>query len=135
MSIHVLTSLKTALRARLLASPEITALIGTAIHDMAQKTANPPYLAFGNAVIRDQSSTLGSGTIIDLEIVAVAHERGTTRGLALIAALEAALGDPLPTLDTHRLIALERLETRVQHDAEKNLVRTTLRLRAYTESP
>lgn len=135
MSIHVLTSLKTALRSKVLASPEISALMGLAFHDMAQKTANPPYLAFGNAVLRDQSSTGGTGAIIDLEIIAVAHERGTLRGLALAAALEAALDDPLPTLDGHRLIALERPETRIQHDADKNLVRATLRLRAYTESP
>lgn len=133
VTIHVLTSLKTALRAHVLGRPEISALIGSAFHDMPQKTANPPYLAFGNAVIRDDSSQLSEAMMVDLEVIAVAHERGTTRALSLLAALEDALSVPLPPLSGHRLIALERPEARIQHDAEKNLVRASYRLRAYTE--
>ncbi|MCA0405279.1 MAG: DUF3168 domain-containing protein [Proteobacteria bacterium] len=133
VSIHVLTSLKTALRAHVLAKPEVAALVGSAFHDMPQKTANPPYLAFGNAVLRDDSSQLSDAVSLDLEVIALAHERGTTRAMALAAAFEAALSEPIPPLEGHRLIALERPEARIQHDAEKNLVRASYRLRAYIE--
>jgi hypothetical protein len=134
VSIHVLASLKTALRAHVLASPEVSALVGAAFHDMPPRNANPPFLAFGNAVIRDDSSLLSEGAIVELEVLAITHERGTTRGLSLVSALEAALKTPLPLLEGHRLIALERPEARIQHDADKNLVRASLRLRAFTES-
>lgn len=135
VSIHVLTSLKTMLRAHVLAQPEVAALIGAAFHDMPQKTANPPFLAFGNALVRDDSSQLSDAVTVDLEIIALAHERGTTRAMSLAAALEAALDAPMPALEGHRLIALERPEARIQHDPEKNLVRASYRLRAYIEHP
>ncbi len=133
-TIHVLASLKSALRSHVLARPDVAALIGAAFHDMPQKSANPPFLAFGNAVIRDNSSQLGEAALVEIEIIAIARERGTTRALTLLAALEDALAAPLPALAGHRLVALERPEARLQHDAEHNLVRATYRLRAYTES-
>lgn len=134
VSIHVLASLKTALRAHVLANPDVAALVGTAFHDMPPRNASPPYLAFGNAVIRDDSSLLSDGAIVELEVLAITHERGTIRGLNLVSALEAVLKTPLPPLVGHRLIALEQPEARVQHDADKNVVRASLRLRAFTES-
>ena len=134
VSIHVLASLKNVLRAHVLANPDVAALVGTAFHDMPPRNANPPFLAFGNAVIRDDSSLLCEAAIVEMEVLAITHERGTTRGLNLVGALEAALKTPLPPLEGHRLIALERPEARVQHDAEKNIVRASLRLRAFTES-
>jgi Protein of unknown function (DUF3168) len=134
VSLHVLTSLKNALRSHVLANPDISALVGAAFHDMPPRNANPPFLAFGNAVIRDDSSLLSEGAIVELEVQAITHERGTTRGLSLVSALEAALKTPLPALVGHRLIALERPEARIQHDADKNLVRASLYLRAFTES-
>lgn len=133
VSIHALSAFKTTLRSHVLAQPDVSALIGAAFHDMPQKTANPPFLAFGNAVMRDDSSLLGESMQIDLDVVAVAHERGTTRALALLCALENALEAPLPPLVEHRLVALERPEARVQHDPDNNLVRASYRLRAYIE--
>lgn len=134
VSLHVLASLKNALRTHVLANPDIAALVGTAFHDMPPRNASPPFLAFGNAVIRDDSSLLSEGAIVDLEVLAITHERGTTRGMNLVCALEAALKTPLPALEGHRLITLEQPEARIQHDADKNIVRASLRLRAFTES-
>lgn len=133
VSIHALSALKTALKAHVQGHNDVKALIGAAFHDMPQKIAHPPFLAFGHALIRDDSSQLSDGVQIDLELVAVAHERGTTRALALLAALENALETPLPPMAEHRLVALERPEARVHHDPDTNLVRATYRLRAYIE--
>lgn len=134
VTIHSLAAFKTALRAHVLARAEVSALIGAAFHDMPPRNANPPYLAFGNAVVRDDSSQLSTAAVMELEVHAFTHERGTMRGLGLVAALEAALETPLPPLEGHRLIALERPEARISHDPDKNIVRATLRLRAFTES-
>lgn len=130
---HPILSLKTALRARLAANPDVTALVGAAIHDAPPRGLEPPYLAFADASARENGTSDAGGAIIDCEVTALTRERGSAAALAVIAAVEAAFADPLPALAEHRLVALDLIETRTRHDPAASLTRATLRLRAYTE--
>jgi hypothetical protein len=131
--LHPILSLKAALRTRLLADPDLAALIGGGVHDAPPRGLDPPYLALGDARLTENGASLAEGAIIDCELVGVTRERGSAGALELAAAVAAALADPLPTLSAHRLVALDLRQVETRHDPASGLTRAILRLRAFTE--
>lgn len=133
MSLHPIASLKTALRAHLLADGAVTALIGMAIHDQAPRDLDPPYLVFGPADSRENATNDGDARVIDLELQLFTYERGSAAGLAAAGAIETSLAAAGLTLTDHRLVLLTLRETQVRQDAARQLTRVSLRYRAFTE--
>lgn len=130
---HPILSLKEALRARLLAAPDLSALIGTGVHEAPPRGLAPPYLVLGDANARENGTSDGAGTIIDGSLVAFTRERGTAEALAIVASVEAVLADPLPVLAGYRLVALDLREAETRHDPETSLTRADIRFRAFIE--
>jgi hypothetical protein len=131
---HPIASLKMMLRAHLLADADVASAIGLSIFDAPPRGTSPPYVHFGDAVARDNGTVEREGAIIEIDLVALTSERGTAEALMLASALGRALGQPLPALAGHRLVALEHRQTTAQHDAAASLTRATVRLRAFTEA-
>jgi Protein of unknown function (DUF3168) len=109
------------------------ALLGAAIHDVPPRGALPPYLAFGEALARENGTVERDGAILELDLVAVTTERGSEAALAIASAVATALGGNLPALEEHRLVALDIRRTATRHDPATSLTRATLRLSAFTE--
>lgn len=130
---HPVASLKVALKAHLLGDADVAPLIGASVFDTPPRGAAPPYLTFGDALMRDGGATGGEASIIEIDLIVFASERGTARALRIAAAIGKALGQPLPALAGHRLVGLEHRQTTTRHDAAASLTRATLRLRAFTE--
>lgn len=130
---HPIAALKAALRARLLADTDVAGLVGTAIYDAPPRGALPPYLAFGEALARENGTVERDGSVIEADLVAITSERGTETALNIASAITAALGGAGPAMEGHRLVALEVSRTLARHDPATSLTRATLRLRAFTE--
>lgn len=130
---HAIASLKAAIRTRLFADPDLAGLLGSGIHETLPRTASPPFAVFGDATLRDNGASEAPGSIIELDLLVFARERGTVDALVLSSAIGKALDDPLPTLAGHHLVALEIGQTSLRHDTERAATRTVMRLRAFTE--
>jgi hypothetical protein len=133
LSPHPIASLKAALKARLLADAGVAGIVGRAVYAAVPAGANPPFIAIGDAVMRDNGGTLSEGAVIDLDLLAVARERASLDVLAIASAIEASLGDPLPVLNGHRLISLESSQTLLRHDVAGVATSAAIRLHALTE--
>lgn len=131
---HPILSLKAALRAGLLADAAVSAALGTAIYDAPPRGEAPPYLMLGDGIARENGTNDADGRIIDLELVIVTSERGSSQALTLAGVVEERL--PLLALapDGHRLVTLILRETLVRQDVANSLTRAILRLRAFTET-
>jgi Protein of unknown function (DUF3168) len=130
---HPIAALKAALRGRLLADANITALIGTAIYDAPPRGVTPPYLVLGDADARESGTTERDGLRVELELVTLTAERGTSGALGIASAVAAALAAPLPTSDGQRLIVLGLRQMSTRYDPTSGLARITQRLGAFTE--
>lgn len=133
LATHPIAALKAALRTRLLADVDLAALIGAAIYDAPPRGATPPYLVLGDADARESGTSERDGLKIELELVSVTSERGTSAALAMASAVAAAIAAPLPTADGQRLIVLGLRQMSTRYDATNGLARVTQRLSAFTE--
>lgn len=130
-TIHPVHALKAALRARLTGDAAVTALVGQAVHDVPPRGLEPPFLVLGETQMRENGTNEAESVIVELDLVAVTRERGSTQALAILHALQAAIGtSPLPVAD-HQLSLILIRETLVRHDEAKALTRATARLRAF----
>ncbi len=112
---HVLVALQNALCAHLLAQPAITAQIGKAVYKVAPRTANPPFITFTGARLRDKGGLEAPLLRVDLDLVVVTAERGKLDLGTLMAQCAQALATPPATLEGYRLILLEIADTRIDH--------------------
>ena len=99
---HPIAALKAALRTRLLADADLSALIGAAIYDAPPRGATPPYIVLGDADARESGTVERDGLKIELELVTVTSERGTSSALAIASAVAAAIR-AWPSPDVHPL--------------------------------
>lgn len=131
--VHPVRALQTALRTHLLARPSITTILGQAVYETPAHNTKPPFIAFGDIIIRDAGATDREAVTIELDLVAHAAERNLHSALDIIREAGIALKQPLPALDDHHLVSLEARQGDVRHDSTRNLTRASLRLRAFLE--
>lgn len=128
---HPILALKEAIRARLLATGAVTAVLGQGVHDAPPRGAEPPYLVLGDATLRENGTNEAEGFIAELDLVAITRERGTRAALELAGLIETALlASPL-AISAHHASVLFIRETIARHDESKSLSRVTMRLRAF----
>jgi Protein of unknown function (DUF3168) len=128
-------ALRKAVRAALVADAALTTLLGGAkIYDEAPRDALAPYVTFGDALARENSTSLYPGHEQVLVLHVWSMQGGAREGLEIADRITFLLDDAALSLDTHRLINLRfsALET-IREDAGR-FVRVALRLRAVTES-
>jgi hypothetical protein len=127
-------ALRKAVFARLDGDASLALLIGTGrVHDEVPRGRVPPYLVIGEGTVKDWSTSSDRGHEHLLAIVIWSKEGGAKEALGIAAAALAALEGLAPALDGHRLVNLGALGTELRREADRSLVRATLRLRAVTE--
>ena len=135
-----MTSPILALRAAILAMAqadlELASLMGGAVrlYDEPPRAAEPVYAVFGEARARDWSTASDRGHEQDASIVVWAREGSARSALLVAERLASLLDEAALVLDGHRLVNLRVTEMNADRDADTNLARVTLRLRAVTES-
>jgi hypothetical protein len=87
----------------------------------------------GEGQIRDWSASLYRGHEHLMLLAAWSKEGGAKEVFAIAEAVLASLEGLAPALDGHRLVNLVGLATDVKREAERRLLRATIRLRAVTE--
>ena len=127
--------LRAAIVSRCAADPTLTSLMGgsAAIHDEPPRGAPPLYALFGDTDLRDLSTSSGSGHEQEFSIVTWAKAGSAATALAVADRLSELLGDAVLVLTGQRLVSLAVTGLDVRRDAETNLARVALRLRAVTE--
>lgn len=131
--IHAVRALQDALRNHLAARPAISAVLGQAIYETPPRGAKPPFIAFGDAAVRDAGSSGGEAVAIEFDLIVHAAERSTHSALDILSEIETALRLPIPEPTDHHLVSVEARQGAVRHDAARNLTRASLRLRAFLE--
>jgi hypothetical protein len=127
-------ALRKAIHAQLSADGPLLTLLGPGrIHDEVPRGREPPYVVIGEGQIRDWSASLYRGHEHLMLLAAWSKEGGAKEVFAIAEAVLASLEGLAPALDGHRLVNLVGLATDVKREAERRLLRATIRIRAVTE--
>lgn len=126
--------LKAAIRAVLVADAQVLALLGgPKVFDDVPRTAQPPYIAFGDATARENGTATDRGHITELTLFVWSKQGGSKEALALADRLSTVLDDTALTVQGHRLVLMRVAAIDVRRTADKDLTRVALRLRIVTE--
>lgn len=126
-------ALRAAIRTACAADVALAGLMDTAIHDEAPRLLTPVYATFGEAELRDASSSTERGHEQDLAILVWAKRGSAASALAASARLAALLDDAALVLVGHRLVSLTLMSIAAEQDTDTASARVTVRLRAVTE--
>lgn len=131
-----LLALRAALLARCAGDATLAGLMGGAatIHDEPPRDAAPVYAVFGDAEVRDASTSTEGGHEQDLAIHLWGKPGSAAAALAAGERMAELFGDaPLSPLG-HRLVRLSVTSLAVEREERSRLARAVLRLRAVTEA-
>lgn len=128
--------LRAAIRAACLADAALRALMGgdPGPHDEAPRGAPPLYAVFGDAALRDRSTSSDRGHEQDVAIVLYAKAGSAASALRAADRMADLLDDGALALAGHHLVRLSVTAIESDRDAETRLARVTLRLTAVTET-
>jgi hypothetical protein len=133
-TVHPLSALKEAIRARLAADAGVTGfLAGNKVFDEAPRGDPAPLAVFGEAVVKDASGTGSRSHDIQLALTLKARRGESTAALAAAAAIEGLLDDAALPLAGHHLVSLAVVETRLR-GTDRDGWSVTLKLRAFVEA-
>jgi hypothetical protein len=134
MSASPIIALRKAMRAHLLADPAlVTALGGGKIFDEAPRNADPPYVRFAEAQMRDWSAQASRGAEQLLTLAVVTTQRGVGSALALAQQIIDRLDEAPLTLEGHTLIDLRFVSMDAKRDPNGRFARVSIVFRATTE--
>lgn len=129
-----ISALKTALVSLLAGDPTLTSLMGgQKVFDDVPRGQATPYVAFGDAIARENGTASDRGHVTELTLLVWSRQGGSQEALAIAGRIEALTDDASLTLSGHRLVLLRVAATDVRRTPEKDLTRVSLRLRAITE--
>ena len=133
---HPLWALRRAIHARLVGDAELTGLLGGPhVFEEPPRGARPPYVAFGEATVRDWSDTSGAGHEHLVTLLVWSGEPGARQALRLAGRVAALIEDADLALEGHRLVNLRVTAQELKREGRPEpLRRLALRLRAVTEA-
>jgi hypothetical protein len=131
-------SLKTAMRAHLMADPAVLAMLhAPKIYDDPPRDAALPHVSFGAVEARENGTSSDEGHSTDLTLVVTARENGSAEALGVADAVSASLRALPAIFAGHRLVNL--ITRAVEPQAVKSgarageTYRVLIRMRAITE--
>jgi hypothetical protein len=134
MSVSPILALRKAARARLIADAALgAALGGPKIFDEAPRAAEPPYVLFADAQMRDWSALSSRGAEQFLNLTVVSPQRGLGEGLAIAQQIIDLLDEAGLSLAGHALIDLRFVSLDARRDPNGRLARVLILFRATTE--
>jgi hypothetical protein len=127
-------ALQTALRTKLLAAPQVTALLGpAAVFDDVPQGTRCPYLQLGDIETRDWSTQTRQGHEHSVTLHVWTDYRGRKQALDIIESVDAALEQPGLALAGHAVVSLRTTFWTVLHELGNGLYHGIMRLRVVTE--
>jgi hypothetical protein len=127
-------ALRSAIRDRLVADAALIARLGgPKVFDETPRSAETPYITFGEATARDWSSDGVRGHEHLLSLQVWSREGGDREALEIAALLDDLLDDASLALAGHRLVLLRVMAQDAVRPGREALRRIALRLRALTE--
>lgn len=129
-----LIALKAALREALVAhAPLMAALGGPKVFDEVPRAAAAPYVAFGDAIARENGTASDRGHVSDVALHVWSRQGGSREALAVADLVAAVVDDATLPLTGHRMIHCRVTATETRRTPDKDLTRVQLRLRIVTE--
>lgn len=134
MSASPVVSLRKAVRARLIGDAAlVSALGGPKVYEEAPRGADPPYVLFADAQMRDWSGTLSHGAEQFFTLVVVTTQRGLGAALGVAQQIVTLLDEAPLALEHHELIDLRFVSLDTRRDQSGRFARVSLLFRATTE--
>jgi hypothetical protein len=127
-------ALQKAIHAALTSDPPLLALLGgPRVWDDVPRGAAFPYVTFGPSATRDWSTGGEPGDEHAITLHVWSQAAGGKEAQEIIGAIRAALHDQALVLGAHRLVNLRQESAETRREADDELYRGTVRLRAVTE--
>ncbi|WP_424361443.1 DUF3168 domain-containing protein [Methylocystis parvus] len=134
MSASPIIALRKAMRAHLLADPALVTALGEGkIFDEAPRNADPPYVLFAEAQMRDWSAQASRGAEQLLTLAVVTTQRGVGSALGLAQQMIDRFDEASLTLEGHTLIDLRFVSMEAKRDPNGRFARVSIVFRATTE--
>jgi len=134
MSASPIIALRMAMLARLVADAALVAALGgEKIFDEAPRNAEPPYVLFAEAQMRDWSAQLMRGAEQFLTLSVISTQRGVREALDIAQMIVGLLDEAPLALVGHTLIDLRFLAIETKREQNGRFARVNLRFRATTE--
>lgn len=134
MSASPVLALHKAIIARLASDTRlVTSLGGAKIFDEAPRNAEPPYVVFADAQMRDWSAQLSAGAEQFLTLSVFSTQRGVREALEIGQAVVELLNEAPLVLQDHQLIDLRFQAMETRREQNGRFARVNLRFRAATE--
>lgn len=126
--------LQRALRAQLLASPAVTALVGQRIYDQPPITPQFPYITLGETDVLVQRASFYDGSDVSMSVHAWSRANGYPEGKRIAAAIRASLHEaPITLVGLERLVDIEVQSSRAFRDPDGLTSHAVITVRALTE--
>ena len=128
-------SLRKAIRLALAGDAALVAKLGGPnVFDEAPREAIPPYIAFGDASVRDLSTSSDRSAEQFAVLNVWSLQRGLREALDIADRVAALLDDAALALDGHRLVNLRLVSLETRREGNGRFARASLRFRAVTEA-
>jgi hypothetical protein len=126
--------LQRALRAQLLASPAVTALVGQRIYDQPPITPQFPYITLGETDVQVQRASFYDGSDVSMSFHAWSRANGYPESKRIAAAIRASLHEaPITLAGLERLVDIEVQSNRAFRDPDGLTSHAVITVRALTE--
>src|SRR4051794_28793380 len=126
--------LQRALRAQLLASPAVTALVGQRIYDQPPITPQFPYITLGETDVQVQRASFYDGSDVSMSVHAWSRANGYPESKRIAAAIRASLHEaPIALVGLERLVDIEVQSNRTLRDPDGLTSHAVIPVRALTE--
>ncbi len=134
MSASPVIALRKAIRAHLLADAAlVTTLGGEKVYDEAPRNAEPPYVLFDDAQMRDWSSQDARAAEQFLTLAVVTTQRGQGVAMGLAQQIVDRLDEAPLALEGHALVDLRFVSMDARRDQGGRFARASILFRATTE--
>lgn len=135
MSHSPVTDLRKAIRNALLADATLVSMLaGPNLFDEAPREAIPPYIAFGDVILRDLSTATDTGAEHFVILNVWSIQRGLHEALDIADRAVMLLQDASLTLDYNHLVNLRLVSIESKRENNGRFARASLRFRAFTEA-
>ncbi len=135
MTTSPIIALRKAIRAAVAANAALASrLANQPVHDEAPRSAQTPYLTFGDVMVRDWSTSTDVGAEQILSLHVWSSQPGVGEAVSIAGDVTRLLDNAALSLSSHHLVTLKLVSIETRRENDGRFGRASMRFRAVTEN-